>query len=75
MWFDNYKEELLSWDAFCLKTREVFGSPDGWAQAAKSKLKTGAQVREESFITHIEGVFWLCRKFDLQVVEADKADT
>lgn len=73
MWYDNHEEQRLSWDSFCLKAREeVFGRPDGRAQAATSKLETRAQLWEESMIIDTEDVRWLCRKMDSQMVEADK---
>lgn len=71
VWFSNCEAELLSWVAFCLKAREVFESPDGRAQAAKSKLETRSQLGEEPFITYIEDILWLRRKVDPQMVEAD----
>lgn len=50
----------------------MFGSPDDRDQAAKSKLETEAQPGEDSFITYIEDVIWLCRKVDLHMVHAEK---
>ncbi|KAG0409896.1 hypothetical protein HPB47_012989, partial [Ixodes persulcatus] len=70
-WFLNHEEEILNWDAFTTKLKDIFDTPTSRKENAKKTLETRRQG-EETYTSYIEDVLALCRRVNCEMQEIER---
>lgn len=71
-WFLNHEADLLNWETFTTRFRDLFGRPAQRAAEAHQKLAFRVQQPDESYTSYIEDVVALCNRTDPRMTEEQK---
>lgn len=71
-WFLNHEAEMITWEIFSLRVREVFRRPEERKARAFRKLSVRSQLASETYTSYIEDVLSLCRRVDASMPESER---